>query len=322
MSSKTTNLTRGYTSAIISSLILATTAIFIRDLTLNYSLAPLVLAFLREVIVALTLLPVLLILRRDLVTVKLRTLPFLISYGLLLALFNGLWTTSVALNGAAVATVLVYCSAAFTAILGWLVLNESLSWGKLLAVAVCLGGCVLVAEAHKPEAWSTNLGGILTGVSAGLGYAVYSLMGRSASQRGLNPWTTLLYTFAFAAFFLLAANIMAKGNLPGGAPRPVDIFWPQGSFNGWGILLMLAAGPTLGGYGFYNISLSYLPSSIANLILTTEPVFTTTMAYIFLGERLNPPQIIGSAMVLAGVVFLRIYQGWQSKRRWLTTVRS
>jgi len=59
----------------------------------------------------------------------------------------------------------------------------------------------------------------------------------------------------------------------------------------------------------YNISLSYLPSSVANLIVTLEPVFTAITAYFLLGERLTWIQILGSMVVLAGVVFFRVYEG-------------
>jgi drug/metabolite transporter (DMT)-like permease len=75
------------------------------------------------------------------------------------------------------------------------------------------------------------------------------------------------------------------------------------------VLLLLAAGPTLAGYGFYNLSLVHLPSAIANLILTLEPAFTAAMAYALLGERLTAIQIAGSLMIMAGVVFLRVYEG-------------
>ena len=64
------------------------------------------------------------------------------------------------------------------------------------------------------------------------------------------------------------------------------------------------------GFGLYNVSLGYLPASVANLIVTLEPVFTTVIAYFLLGERLSSSQFGGSLMILAGVVFLRIYEGW------------
>jgi drug/metabolite transporter (DMT)-like permease len=195
----------------------------------------------------------------------------LIGYGLLLAVFNSMWTLSVALNGAAVATVLAYCSTAFTALLGWWLLKERLNWAKILAVILCLGGCVLVSEAIDPAAWRTNLIGILTGVLSGLCYAIYSLMGRTASQRGLNPWTTLIYTFGFAAIFLLGVNLIPDNPIPGTAGSPGDIFWLGDALAGWGVLILLAAVPTVMGFGLYNVSLSYLPSSVVNLIATLEP---------------------------------------------------
>ena len=65
---------------------------------------------------------------------------FLIGYGFILSIFNGLWTVSVSLNGAAVATVLVYSSAAFTALLGWRLFHEPLGPIKILAVIFSLAG--------------------------------------------------------------------------------------------------------------------------------------------------------------------------------------
>jgi drug/metabolite transporter (DMT)-like permease len=106
---------------------------------------PLVLAFWRDGFVALTLLPVLGLLRPRQLQLKRQYQLYLIVYGLILAIFNSLWTLSVSLNGAAISTVLVYCSAGFTALLGWWLLKERLDWAKLLAVAISLGGCVLVS---------------------------------------------------------------------------------------------------------------------------------------------------------------------------------
>ncbi len=320
MASQST-LTRGYTIALISSVILSTTAVFIRYLTQNYPIEPLVLAFWRAFFVVLTLLLVLGVFKRNLLHVPRRHLGYLVIYGLVLAVFNSLWTLSVAQNGAAVATVLVYCSAAFTALLGWWLLKERLDWSKIVAVCLCLAGCVLVSGALDPVVWQTNLLGILTGVLSGLGYAVYSLMGRTASQRGLNPWTTLIYTFSFAAIFLLFINLLPDQLLPGTATQPSDLFVLGSSLTGWGVLLLLAAGPTVAGFGLYNVSLSLLPASVVNLIVTTEPVFTAVLAIMLLGERLTIVQVVGSVLIMGGVIFLRLYEGHLAKRKRLNASR-
>jgi len=301
------NRTRGYAIALLSAVILSTTAIFIRHLTQTYQIPSLVLAFWRDCFVVFTLLPLLGWLRPSLLRLERRHLPYLVVYGFVLAIFNSLWTLSVSLNGAAISTVLAYCSAGFTALLGWWFLQERLSRVKILAILLSLSGCVLVSGALDPQVWRLNVLGILTGIASGLCYAIYTLMGRSASQRGLNPWTTLIYTFGFAAFFLLCFNLLPLGQLPGKAAAPADLLWLGSALGGWLILFLLAAGPTMTGFGLYNVSLGYLPSSIANLIVTLEPAFTAVIAYFLLGELLNGVQIGGSLLILGGVVFLRLY---------------
>ena len=86
------------------------------------------------------------------------------------------------------------------------------------------------------------------------------------------------------------------------------LLWLGDSTDGWGVLALLAVGPTIGGFGLYTVSLTYLPASVANLIATLEPAMTAILAYFFLGEQLNSPQLAGSGLILAGVVLLRILE--------------
>ena len=308
-SSQPENLSRGYLVALGSAAVLSTTAIFIRYLTTEYQVPALVLAFWRDVFAIVFLFPLLGLLRPALLRLRSKEPSFLFFYGLVLAFFNALWTLSVSLNGAAVATVLAYSSAAFSVLLGWWLLKERLDWIKILAVVLCLGGCVLVAGALDPQAWLDNPAGILIGILTGLGYAGYGLMGRSAAQRGMNPWTTLVYTFTFAALFLLLINLSPGNFFPGQAAQPADLFWFGEDLAGWAILFLLAIGPTVAGFGLINVSLGMLPASITNLVLTSEPVFTIIIAYFLLDERLTAVQIIGSLLILGGVLSLRLYEG-------------
>ena len=300
------NANKAYWIAVASALFLSTTAIFIRFLTVNYNMPALVLAFWRDFFVVLSLLPVMAIKAPHLLHIDRAHLLFLMIYGLLLAVFNSFWTISVALNGAAVATVLCYCSAAFTAILGKWLLDETLGWIKILAIVCSLLGCVLVAGAYEATAWQSNLFGILSGVLAGLAYAAYSLMGRTASQKGLNPWTTLLYTFGFAALILLLLNCFPGFSLIGKVNSLHDLIWLGSSLKGWIVLFLLAAVPTVMGFGLYNVSLQYLPASVVNLIATSEPVFTTIFAYLVFHEQFAGIQWMGSVLVITGVVLLRL----------------
>jgi drug/metabolite transporter (DMT)-like permease len=302
----TSTLTQGYLICIVGTLIWSFTAIFIRYLTENYQLPPLVLAFWRDLFVFLTLGCVFMLFARTRLQVERRHVKFLLLYGFILSIFNSLWTFSVAINGAAVSTVLAYSSAAFTAVLGWRLFGERLGLLKILAVSLSLLGCVFVSGAYSLAAWRLNSLGIITGLLSGIAFAAYSLMGKASSQRQIYPWTTLFYTFGFGAAFLLLYNLlpaMASGS------SGADLFWLGDAWLGWVVLVTLAVGPTIGGYGLYTVSLGYLPASVANLIATMEPAFTAGLAYLLLGERLSVPQLFGSALIISGVVILRLSEG-------------
>lgn len=60
------------------------------------------------------------------------------------------------------------------------------------------------------------------------------------------------------------------------------------------------------GFGLYGVSLSLLPASVANLVLTLEPALTALVAWAWLGERLGPAEIAGAGIILLGVAVLRI----------------
>ncbi len=315
MHTSRTRLTRGYSIALISAIILSSTSVLIRYLTRTYGLPAIILAFWRDFIVSLCLLAWYAVFRPSLLRLPRKHIGYLVMYGFFLAVFNSLWTLSVAVNGAAVATVLAYCSAAFTTLLGWWFFKESIHWAKLVAVVFSLGGCALVAGALDPAAWQLNLLGSLFGILSGLLWAGYSLLGRSASHRGLNPWTTLFYTFTSATAFLLLFNLIPGHFIPGAAASPGELFWLGDAWWGWLILFFLAAGPTLAGFGLYNVALTSLPASIVNLITTSEPVFTALIAFIVLGESLTGIQILGSLLILGGVVLLRLYEGWLESRK-------
>ena len=302
--------TQGYLIAVTSAVVWSTTAIFIRYLNDEYGMPSLALAFWRDGFVALGLLLLFGIARRTLLQVERRHWGFLLAYGFTLSIFNASWTVSVRLNGAAISTVLVYSSPALTAVISRFLFDERLGKFKIFAIGLSILGTALVSGVLDAAAWDLNPWGILVGLISGIAFAVYSLMGKAASERGINSWTALLHTFWIAALFLLAYNAFPDGS--GTAPLE-RLFWLKDAWFAWGMLIILALGPTIGGYGLYNLSMRYLPAGVANLIVTLEPSLTTLQAYLFLGERLTLAQIGGSLLILVSVVILRLREQYHKR---------
>lgn len=298
---------RGYAIAIFGVAVWSATATFIAYLTSRYDLPPFLLAAWRDAIAGLTVWLVLRAIRPDLLRLPRSQWRFVIGYGILLSGFNALWTVSVVLNGAAVSTVMVYSSAAFTALIAWRMFGEEMSLAKIAAVILGIGGCVLVAGAYDPSAWQSNAVGVITGLVSGLVFTAYSLMGKISAQRGISSWTALTYTFMLASGLLVIYNFM----LPelGGVTLGSLSLLPALDTRGWIALVLLGLGPTIGGYGLYNYSLSYLPASVVNLLATMEPAMTAVQSYLLLNERFTTAQVIGSLLILGGVVIIRLMEG-------------
>ena len=306
------SLAKGYLIAIVGTILWSTTAILIRYLNDSFAMPPLVLAFWRDGLVALALAAVFLGHDRTLFQFKKQNWKFLLVYGFVLAIFNALWVVSVKLNGAAVSTVLIYSSPAFTAFLERWLFSAKITAVKLAAILLSISGCVLVSGAYDTATWGLNPLGILAGLLTGVLFSGYSMMGKESVHRGINSWTMLLYSFAVAAVFLLFFNFLTEFPVGLGAISDAyasfghQMLWLGKSPLGWGVLFALAVGPTIGGYGLYTLSLRYLSASTANLIATLEPPLTGIQAYLVLGERFTLPQILGSTLTLVGVLLIRL----------------
>ncbi len=208
MHEKARNSSTGYLIGLSATVFLSFTGILISYLNRIYSLPSLVLAFWRDCFVALGLIIVFSLFSRNRFRLDRSLWAFFILYGLTLSLFNSMWTFSVQFNGAAIATVLAFSSPAMTAVLAHFILKEQINGVKLSSILLSLLGTVLVSGAVDPSAWKVNASGIVFGLLTGLFFACYTLMGKTSSNKSIDPWTTMLYGFSSAVFFLFLFNLV------------------------------------------------------------------------------------------------------------------
>lgn len=304
MRTQNTNFSRGYVIALTATVLWSTTGVLISYLSRTYALPSLVLAFWRDLFVSVGMFIGLSIFSRARFQLGRSHWGFTVWYGLTLAVFNSLWTFSVQFNGAAVATVLAFSSPAMTAILSRIVFKEQFNRVKILSIVLSLLGTILVSGAHDPSAWKLNPAGIIFGLLTGLCFAFYNLEGKSASDKQIDSWTALLYSFSLATVFLFLFNV-GFNTLSSETPFN-NLLWLGNSVSGWGILFFLGVAPTLGGFGLYTLSIRYLSPTVANLIATLEPGLTAIWAYLLLHEILVGTQLLGSLILFTGIILLRI----------------
>jgi drug/metabolite transporter (DMT)-like permease len=193
--------------------------------------------------------------------------------------------------GASVTTVLLYTYPALVSIIGWLFLKERFPPRRLAAVLLTFAGCALVAGVFSSGS-RLDPAGLLLGLGAGLGYALFNVLSYRSLQRS-SRFTVMTYTFGFSSIGLgLIAGF--AGTLPTVAK------WDS---TAWLAMALIVAVPTLAAVALYLGGVRRMGAAQAAVVSTLELPFTVGFAaLIFADERLGLLQLVGAAVVLAGVV--------------------
>jgi DME family drug/metabolite transporter len=215
-------------------------------------------------------------------------LPWLAGMGILsVGSFHILWNLSVLEIGVSLSTIIQSTTPIFVSLAAWALWHEPLTRQKILALALAIAGMSLIAGVNVNSSLQITLPGLATALGAALAYTGITLFGKKLS-RSYPPWTILTYAFGFAALALLP--------LQWGSTSTWDM--PGIAVLAFATLVLLT---TVLGFGLYVHSLARLPASVTSITSNTEVPFAAILAYIFLGERLGGPQILGAVLIIIAV---------------------
>ena len=143
--------------------------------------------------------------------------------------------------------------------------------------------------------------GLISAVGAGAALACYYLMGERG-QRERDPISLMGFSFGFSAvlwavvspwwtfpFAQLVHRVDLPGVLPGTAPLWLLVLW---------IIVLGSVVPFL----LVLLAVGRLGPARVGLIGMLEPVGAGIIAWVLLGESLNAAQVVGSFIVLVGIV--------------------
>lgn len=212
--------------------------------------------------------------------------------GLALAAHFAAWFESLSWTTVAASVTLVQAQPVFVAIGAWAVLDERVTRRMTLGILIAVAGGVVLSlggasGGARPAPWP--LWGNALAVVGALMAAFYILVGRSLRQRlPVLPYVTVVY--ATSAVCLFAVVLAASFPLLGYAPRE------------WLLFLAMAIGPGLLGHTVINWLLEELESTVVGVALVAEPVGSTLLAALLLGEIPGLLTVVGGAVVLTGII--------------------
>jgi RarD protein len=207
----------------------------------------------------------------------------LIALGALNAVTVFAYVQAVKLGSVSTAIVLQYTAPAIGAVLAMVFLKESLSFKKILSLALAFSGVALIALSQGGFSLDSSFS---YGLLSGLSYGVSILIARKVGKTSEEPMIAGLWQVAIGAI-LFAPNALSH-QLPG-------IF---------DLLMLFSLGSlcmALPLFLVYN-AVKKLSAATLGSLLYAEVLFATLLAWLFLGEVPSAATVAGGILVLGGTV--------------------
>lgn len=236
----------------------------------------------------------LLIFNPKLLRIRLRDIWCFVGTGIVsLLFFSVCYFSALTYTSLSVAAILLYTAPFFVMLISLFLFKEKLSGQKVFALLLAFAGCVLVSGLGGDT--TTSWIGILLGLGSGFFYALYSIFGRFAINRGYGAWTMTFYTFLFCSIgcaFLSDWDLIFTA-----AKTDTTILW-------WilGLGFVTAFLP----YVLYSYALENMESSQASILASVEPVVGTLCGVFVFREPITALGVLGILMVLAAIVVLNV----------------
>lgn len=207
--------------------------------------------------------------------------------------------TSVREGSVAVAATLMYAAPVFVYLAAFVAGMERPTLVKVLTIVLVMGGIVLLTGVHDAEAGAVTRWGIVSGLLAGVSYAVFIFGFKNAAGEGRMPSVLAL---AFATATLILLPLMDPGRAMS-APASPDAVW-------FVLLGLLGAGSS---FSLYLAGLRHVLPTTASIVAMVEPVTAALFGSLVLGDVLDPSQVAGMAVILGAVTGSSVLQS--SSRR-------
>jgi drug/metabolite transporter (DMT)-like permease len=208
--------------------------------------------------------------------------------GLFFAGDLALWHLSLVRTSVAASTLEANCAPIVVTALAWLLWGERPRLGFLLAIALALAGVVLIVSPHLH--WGRGLAGDALGLGAACAYGAYIFV--VARLRARHSTGTLMFASTLVYSLLLLPLALTEKFLPDSA-------------HGWLLLAGCALSAQALGQSLIAYALAHLPATLGSLGLYLNVIAAAGYAWLLLGERLTPLQLLGGVIVLAGLALAR-----------------
>jgi len=190
-----------------------------------------------------------------------------------------------------------------TALIGWLVMGETLSPANLVGMTLVVGGISLVVIEQSPDGKQVQFSRPLRGILAAFGGAVGQAVGLVLSKYGMGDYdafaSTQIRIIAGAIGFAVVITFLRVW------PRVASAFKDRPAVR----TMSLGAffGPFLG-ISFSLVAVKHTATGVAATIMSMVPVLIIPPSVLFFHEKVTLREIVGSVVAVVGVAVLFLWK--------------
>ncbi|WP_145409996.1 DMT family transporter [Paenibacillus xylanexedens] len=251
-----------------------------------------VIAMYRLFLTNLLMLPFIWKYRHEMLRLNVRQWVLLVASGVMLALHFLLWMGSLRLTSVASSTVILALEPILILAGSIWLFKAKVNRMMIIGMGIALLGSIAIGAGDFQLAGTALQGDILS-LFGTIAVAVHMLLGQFL-RSGLSAFSYNFWVFFVAACTLAVYNLI-QGHAFGGYAA-----------SEWGIFLLLAIVPTIFGHYLFNWLLQYMNATTVSMGVLGEPVFSSLLAWVLLGESLSTLQMSAGIIILFGVwIFIR-----------------
>ena len=231
---------------------------------------------------------------------ELWTVTYLGFFGVFLN--QGCFTVGLNYTSVSHSSLIIGCAPILTLLFSRALRLEALTRRKAMGMALAFLGAAAVGAEQAGSAGAGRLGGDLLTFLAGVGLALYTVLGKRVVAEYSAVRLSLLSNIAAAVMALPVAvwqiRVLARGGRLGAV-----------GLEGWGAVIYMGVLASAVSYILYFWALRYMTPARLGSVSYLQPIGATLLGLVLLGEPITRRVAIGGLLVIAGVYAIETHPG-------------
>ncbi len=279
---------------ILAGFMFGSSGVFVRTLTQN-GIDSTTLLFLRFSIAILPLMIAILLTDKKLLKINLKDIPLFLVCAMCIVGLNLCYNESMNTVPLSLAAVLLSIAPIYVLIFAYILFGEKITSKKVICMLLAIFGCVLMTGMLEGDMLNVPLFGILSGIGAGLFWAIYLMASKKSIENGSHTYTILIYSIIFISLALLPfTNFNQISSFVNINPLLTIVF-----------LIVHSTFSFALPYVFSTLSLNYMDSGVSSIFLSgAEPFAALIFGFLIYTEIPTPLMFCGFILTIIAMMML------------------